>query len=51
MEHTNKKLKLVFGDVVLGIHGDGFSYRTPIDTSDPKSSKVYDASSFKVGFC
>ena len=26
MEHTNKKLKLVFGDVVLGVHGDGFSY-------------------------
>ena len=26
MEHTNKKLKLVFGDVVLGFHGDGFSY-------------------------
>lgn len=38
MEHTNKKLKLVFGDVVLGVHGDGFSYLFSIR---PVESNLY----------
>ena len=25
-QDTQRKLKVVFGDVVLGVHGDGFEY-------------------------
>ena len=34
MENTNKKLQIVFGDAVLGVHGKDFHYLSLIPEAE-----------------